>query len=92
MPQLPTAAESGLKNFNLDSWFALYAPAGTPADVVQMLNVEVGKILATPEVRKRAEDAGTAVEVMTPAQLGDFTRKELDAWGHVINSARITAD
>jgi tripartite-type tricarboxylate transporter receptor subunit TctC len=43
-------------------------------------------------VRKKAEDSGTAVEAMTPAQLGEFTRKELDYWGGVIKSAKITAD
>jgi len=92
LPQVPTTTESGLKNFNLDSWFALYAPAGTPAEVVQQLNTEINKILAMAEVRKKAEDAGTLVETMSPAQLGDFTRKELDYWGRVIQSAKITAD
>ncbi len=92
LPQVPTAAEAGLANFNLDSWFALYAPAGTPADIVQQLNGELGKILATPEVRKKSEDAGTAVEHMTAAQLGEFTRKELDYWGRVIQGAKISAE
>ena len=89
---MPTAAESGLSNFDLDSWFALYAPAGTPADVVRVLNAEIGKILAMPDIRKKAEDSGTAVEQMTVAQLGDFTRKEFDHWGRVIKSASITAE
>ena len=92
LPDVPTATEAGLKGYDLDSWFALYAPAGTPAAVVQQINAEVNKILQSPEVRKKAEDSGTAVEAMTPAQLGDFTRKELDYWGHVIKSAKITAD
>lgn len=92
LPQVPTAAESGLNNFNLDSWFALYAPAGTPADIVQLLNTEIGKILASPEVRKKAEESGTSVEQMSAAQLGDFTRKELEHWGRVIKSANITAE
>lgn len=92
MPQLPTAAESGLKGYELDSWFALYAPAGTPADIVQLLNAEVGKILSTAEVKRKAEDSGTTVENMTPAQLGEFTKKELDYWGRVIQGARITLE
>ncbi|MEN9893272.1 MAG: hypothetical protein RLY78_3567 [Pseudomonadota bacterium] len=92
LPQVPTAQEAGLKGYTLDSWFALYAPAGTPPEVVQLLNTEVGKILANPDVRKKAEDAGTTVEAMTPAQLGEFTRKELDHWGRVIRTARITAE
>jgi tripartite-type tricarboxylate transporter receptor subunit TctC len=92
LPQVPTAAESGIKGYELDSWFALYAPAGTPADVVQLLNGEVGKILASSDVRRKAEDSGTAVELMTPAQLGEFTKKELDYWGRVIKGARITLE
>ena len=92
LPDVPTATEAGLKGYDLDSWFALYAPAGTPAAVVQQINAEVNKILQSPEVRKKAEDSGTAVEAMTPVQLGEFTRKELDYWGNVIKSAKITAD
>ena len=92
LPDVPTATEAGLKGYDLDSWFALYAPVGTPAAVVQQINAEVNKILQSPEVRKKAEDSGTAVETMAPAQLGDFTRQELDYWGNVIKSAKITAD
>lgn len=72
LPQVPTTLESDLKNFNLDSWFAVYAPAGTPSEVVQLLNREINKILAIPEIRKKAEDSGTSVETMTPAQLADL--------------------
>jgi tripartite-type tricarboxylate transporter receptor subunit TctC len=92
LPQVPTAAEAGLKGFTLDSWFALYGPAGLPAEVVQTLNTEIGKILALPDIRRRAEEAGTTVEFMSPAQLADYTRKELDHWGKVIKSSKITAD
>ena len=92
LPQVPTATEAGLKGFALDSWFALYAPAGTPPDIVAQLNAEIGKILANPDVKKKAEDSGTSVETMTAAQLGEYTKKELEAWGKVINGANITAD
>ena len=92
LPQVPTAVEAGLKGYNLDSWFALYGPAGLPTDVVQTLSTEVGKILSQPEVRRKAEESGTAVEQMSPAQLAEFTRKELDHWGRVIRTAKITAE
>ncbi len=92
LPNVPTASEQGFKNFNLDSWFALYAPAGTPPEVVRKLNLEINKILARPDIQKKAEDSGTSVEQMTPAQLGSFTQKEYDFWGKVIKSANITAD
>jgi tripartite-type tricarboxylate transporter receptor subunit TctC len=92
LPQVPTTRESDLKDFTLDSWFALYAPAGTPNEVVQQLNTEIAKILASPDVKKKAEDAGTLVEHMGPAQLGEYTRKELAYWGRVIQDAKIAAD
>jgi tripartite-type tricarboxylate transporter receptor subunit TctC len=92
LPNVPTATEAGLKGYELDSWFALYAPAGTPPEIVKQLNAEVNRILQSPEVRKKAEDAGTSVETMTPQQLGDFTRSQLDYWGKVIASSRISAE
>ena len=92
LPQVPTAVEAGLKGFTLDSWFALYGPAGLPADVVQRLSSEVDKILAMPDIKRRAEEAGTSVEMMSPTQLGDYTRKELDYWGKVIKASKITAE
>jgi tripartite-type tricarboxylate transporter receptor subunit TctC len=91
-PNIPTASEAGLKNFNLDSWFALYAPAGTPSEIIQQLNTEIGKILNSADVKKKALDQGTSLENMSPAQLADFTKKELDYWGAVINKAKITLD
>jgi tripartite-type tricarboxylate transporter receptor subunit TctC len=92
LPNVPTAAESGLQGYELDSWFALYAPAGTPTEIVQQLNFEIAKILQAPETRRKADESGTAVEAMTPAQLAAFTRKELDYWGTVIQKAKITVD
>lgn len=92
LPQVPTSKEADLKEFTIDSWFALYAPAGTPPEIVNQINAEIVKILAMPDIKKKAEDAGTLVEYMNPAQLGEYTRKELDYWGKVIQSAKITAD
>ena len=84
--------EAGLKEFTMDSWFALYAPAGTPPDIVQLLNTEIGKILANSDIRRKAEESGTYVEFMSPAQLGEYTRKELEYWGRVTQAAKISAE
>jgi tripartite-type tricarboxylate transporter receptor subunit TctC len=92
LPNVPTANEAGLKGFELDSWFAIYAPAGTPADVVQQLNTEIGKILKNPEIVKKASESGTSVDIMSPKQLVDYTAKELDYWGKVIQNAKITLE
>lgn len=92
LPSVPTATEAGLKGYELDSWFALYAPAGTPSEIVQQLNGEISKILRTTEIGKKANESGTSVEVMSPQQLGDFTVKELDYWGKVIRNAKISEE
>jgi tripartite-type tricarboxylate transporter receptor subunit TctC len=58
-PACTTAEEAGSERLHeLDSWFALYAPAGTPADVVQQLNTEIGKVLTSPEIRARSRRVG----------------------------------
>lgn len=92
LPDVPTVAEAGFPQFKLDSWFALYAPTGTPADVVQAVNKAVGKILSQPEIQKKALESGTTVELMTPVQLGAYTKSELDFWGKVIKTANVTLD
>ncbi|WP_027476428.1 Bug family tripartite tricarboxylate transporter substrate binding protein [Curvibacter gracilis] len=92
LPEVPTTTEAGLPGYELDSWFALYAPAGTPAEVVQTLNSEVNRILASGDARKKAEESGTDVEQMSPKQLADFTRSELERWGRIIQTAHITLE
>ena len=92
LPQIPTSKEADLSEFTIDSWFALYAPAGTPPEIVNQINSEIAKILAMPEIKKKAEDAGTLIDHMNPSQLGEYTRKELDYWGRVIRAAKITAE
>lgn len=89
LPNMPTVSEAGLKGYELDSWFALYGPANTPPEIVAQLNTEVTKVLLMGETRKKADESGTGVDTMTPIQLADFTRKELDRWGKVIRSAQI---
>jgi len=84
--------ESGLPGFDINTWFGVFAPAKTPPAIVQRLHDTFAAVLAMPDVRKKAEDSGTDVETMTPAQLGAFTREELAHWGAVIKSANITAD
>ncbi len=92
LPNVPTATEQGMKNFNLESWFALYAPAGTSPEVIKKLNAEVNKILSRPDIQKRAEESGTTVEIMTPAQLTTYTPKEFEYWGKVIKTSNISAE
>ena len=92
LPQMPTTDEAGLPNYEVDSWFAMYAPAGTNPEIVQRLNQALGIALSTPEAQTKAENAGTTIKTMTPAELGDYTRKELDRWGKVIQTSKMTVD
>lgn len=92
LPQMPTTDEAGLPNYELDSWFAMFAPAGTNPEIIQKLNLALGSALNSPEARTRADGAGTTIQTMTPAELGDFTRKELDRWGKVIQTSKMTID
>jgi tripartite-type tricarboxylate transporter receptor subunit TctC len=92
LPQMPTTDEAGLPNYELDSWFAMFAPAGTNPEIIQKLNLALGSALKSPEAQTKAENAGTTIQTMTPAELGDFTRKELDRWGRVIQTSKMTVD
>ena len=75
-PEIPTLEEQGLKGLNLDSWNALYAPAGTPKAIVQRLNAELVKILNQPEVKKRIENTGSIVRPGSAEALAKLTAEE----------------
>src|SRR2546421_2239302 len=80
LPQIPTSAEAGLPGFELDAWFAVYAPAGTPAPVIERLASAIERIVKSENFRERAEGAGAYASYMGPAELAKFTETELDYW------------
>ncbi|MBK6009363.1 tripartite tricarboxylate transporter substrate binding protein [Ramlibacter ginsenosidimutans] len=92
LPNVPTTAEAGLKGFELESWVAIFAPAGTPPDVVQKLTAGIQKALATPEAKARADAAGIEIRYLPPAQLGEMVTRETAFWGKTIREQHITAD
>jgi tripartite-type tricarboxylate transporter receptor subunit TctC len=89
-PDIPTTAEAGLPGFQLDAWFALFAPAGTPAPVVERLNAAMRKIARMDATRERANQLGTVLKDWTPAETDKFARSEVVAWGQVIRDNNIT--
>lgn len=92
MPNVPTTAEAGLPSFQLESWVALYAPAGTPAPVISKLADSVKKSLALPEVKERSDAAGVELRYLNPAATDALVKKELPYWNKAIKSANITLD
>lgn len=95
LPDVPTVAESGVagtKGFEADQWYGLMAPAGTPAEVVALLNQQVNKALSSEEVRARLAAEGAEATPASPQAFGQLIAKEIPRWDRVIKSARITLD
>jgi tripartite-type tricarboxylate transporter receptor subunit TctC len=92
MPDVPTTAEAGYPNFELEAWVALFAPAGTPAPVIAKLAAAVQDAVRAPAVIERAKTTGMAIRFQTPAELDATVRSDLKYWSAVIKGAGITAD
>ena len=92
LPDVPTVAESGYKDFAAMDWKAVVAPAGTPADVVKRMNAEVAKALTQPALLATLEAEGSIPMSGTPAQAADFIRTEQAKWGALIREAGIKAE
>jgi tripartite-type tricarboxylate transporter receptor subunit TctC len=92
LPNVPTAAEAGYPDLIVSSWFAMYAPAGTPPAVVNQLAGEIEKIMKTDAYKQKAAEQGAEAEFMGPEQLGKYTKTELARWKTVVDKAHITAD
>jgi len=89
-PELPTVAESGVERYDVSSWQALVAPAGTPPGVVAQLNEAVAKVLASAEVRELFARQGAQPTGSTPAELEAFVRAEVARWRKVAADAGVT--
>jgi tripartite-type tricarboxylate transporter receptor subunit TctC len=95
LPELPTAQEEGLSNFEAPGWFALFAPKATPAPIIDRLNAALGDTLDTPLVRARLEGLGMGIapgERRSPAYLARFVASEIEKWRDPIKAANITLD
>ncbi len=91
-PDVPTLSEAGLKGFDADSYFGLYAPAGTPAEVITRINTEVNKILATNSVRERIVGIGGEAAPMSPSAFGSVVAADSKRYGELIKSRNIKPD
>jgi tripartite-type tricarboxylate transporter receptor subunit TctC len=92
MPNVPTAAEAGLPGFELESWVALYAPAGTPAPIVNKLTQDVKKALEFPEAKQRADAAGIELRYLNPQGTDALLKKEIALMQKAIKTANIKLD
>lgn len=91
-PKLPTAEEAGIPGLHLSFWNGLWAPKGTPRDIIDKLNRAVVETLADPAVRQRLADMGMEIpRQLTPEALGAFHKQEIDRWWPIIKAAGIKA-
>ena len=92
LPDVPTSAEAGLPGFEFSVWFALFAPRGVPSDVLQRLNAEVQKALATREVRDAFANQGMEPAGSTPEQLAALMAEDIPEWTRAVKLSGAKAD
>ena len=92
LPDVPTLHEVGLKNFDADSVFGFYAPAGTPAEVITRLNREINRILATKAIQDRVIALGGEALPLTPAEFGARATEDSKRFGAIIRERKIAGD
>ena len=87
-PNVPTAIEAGVPGYDFASWGGVFAPAGTPRDVVMKLNSEIGKALGSADLRKRFDDMGLVAKASSPEEFGAFLFSEMGRWKAVLGSRK----
>jgi len=91
-PQLPTIAEAALPGYSVTNWIGLFAPAGTPRDIVNKLNSETLRIMQAPDIQKRLVNEGAKFTPMTPDEYAEFVKAEIAKWAKVVKEAGIRVD
>jgi tripartite-type tricarboxylate transporter receptor subunit TctC len=92
LPDVPTAAEQGLRGFDVTTWHVMMAPAKAPPQVIERLNREFVRSLGLPEVQEKLMSEGGEVTPTTAREAAAFVKSEVEKWGSVIRKASITAD
>lgn len=91
-PDVPTMGEAGVPGFDVQSWFGLVAPKGTPKDIIARVNAEAVKALASADIKERFMDLGAVPGPMSPEGFGDYIRAEITRWSEVVKVSGAKAD
>ena len=92
LPDVPTVAEQGFRDFDVTTWYGVFAPAGTPKDIVNTLNAEVNKLLATPEMKDAIHAQGAEPQAMTPDQFGALLKADYQKWRGIVQGSGVTLE
>jgi Uncharacterized protein conserved in bacteria len=88
-PDVPTAKEAGVPDYEVSTWYAMWAPAGTPPDIVQRMSEEIVKALQTPKLKELWASNGSPVPNLTGAKFGEFVDSEIKRWAEVAKEAKV---
>jgi len=91
-PEVPTLAESGLKGYDVTTWYAILAPRGTPEEIIAKLYNATAKILRTPDMKQRLEQFGGEPGGLAPEQFAVFIKSETAKWAKVVKESKATVD
>lgn len=89
LPDVPTMREAGVPDFEVNSWYGVCAPAGTPAAILDKVNADLHKVLRTPEIEQRLSEMGMTPAPNSRSEFESFIRNEIDRWGQVVRDAKI---
>ncbi|WP_408594391.1 tripartite tricarboxylate transporter substrate binding protein [Limnohabitans sp.] len=92
MPEVPTVSESGFKDFDVSTWYGLFAPTGTPAQVITLLNAEVNKLLASQDMREAIHAQGAEPEAMTPSKFSNVLKTDYAKWKGIVEASGAKID
>ncbi len=91
-PDIPTMIEAGLPDFDISAWYVMFAPAGTPKDVLARLNAEVNKAIADPDLRRTLGEQGVEFTGGTPEDADRFVHGEVERWSRIIKTKGMTGN
>ncbi len=92
LPDVPTLIEAGVPDFDLTTWYGVWAPAGTPKDIVARLNAEIVRLVVMPDMKEKLAGLGVEASAFTPEQFAAFNRTEYERWGRIVRAANIKLD
>jgi tripartite-type tricarboxylate transporter receptor subunit TctC len=92
VPDVPTTAEAGLPEFQLDAWFTVFGPANMPAPVVKKLTDAMKTVITSPQFVKQMNDAGATASYRSPKEVADIVNVDLKKWADVVKAAGIKAE